>query len=93
MQQTYNINNKEINFGKNSLIYGILGIVFLFVPLGFLSLTSIIFGILAIYDGNKVRKYDMCGLAGFILGIIQVVLYLVILALSLVLISLISSLY
>ena len=84
--------SNHTNAGKNSLIMGIIAIVLLFLPVGLLSLTSIVLGVLAIYEGNKVRKHDTYGLIGFILGIIHVILFVIVLILAFILTAYIYSL-
>ena len=67
--------------GLNSLIAGIIGLVCLFIS--WFSLASIILGIIAVYEGNKVRKSgDKYGQIGFLLGIIQIALWAVFLIAS-----------
>ncbi|MBK5201772.1 MAG: hypothetical protein JJE21_09635 [Spirochaetaceae bacterium] len=56
---------------NNSLILGIIAIVFTLIP--FFKLIGIILGILAIVKGYKYRSENSSALAGWVLGILSLI--------------------
>lgn len=60
------------DYGSIAMILGIIAIVCSIS--GYLSFVGVILGIIAIVKGSKVRKYSSSGMAGWVLGIISVVL-------------------
>jgi hypothetical protein len=67
---------QHTQYGTLALIFGILGIVLLWIPL--INIIAIAFAVLAIIFGYLARKQgDSYGLIGLILGIITIVLLVV----------------
>ena len=83
--------NKHSGIGTASLILGILGLIFtclFFVP--FLIYVGLILGIIALILGAVAywgQWKDKFGLAGFILGLISIIIFVVILIIGLFLIA------
>lgn len=75
-EQPYNRNTEvkrttSDDSGSVAMILGIIAIVC--AVTGILSLIGLVLGIIAIVNGAKVRKFSSSGMAGWVLGIISVV--------------------